>query len=161
MIPHGLREFGELTVQSGDWPIIVTDFPEGHVSDEDLQGMLGHLEELMREAEARRERIFFVTDITRMRQHPPASQRKLTAEWMTRTFGLGRIASAGAAHVTPSALLRGLITAVSWVQPPPQPQVCVATRDEAIAHGIETLKAIGALLPPRLTARQNRASAGK
>jgi hypothetical protein len=161
MIARGLREFGRLTTQSSDWPIIVTTFPEDRVSDQDLQGMLAHLEELMREAEARKERLFFITDITRMRQHPPASQRKLTADWMTRTFGLGRMTSAGAAHVTPSALLRGLITAVAWIQPPPQPQFCVATREEAVELGIEKLQAMGALLPPRLTMRLKRASGQK
>jgi hypothetical protein len=158
MAARGLREFGKLTVQSSDWPIIVTEFPEARVSDEELQGMLTHLEELMREAQARKEYLFIITDGTRIRQHLTASQRKLTADWITRTFGLARLAAAGAAHVAPSALLRGLITAISWFQPPPNPQFCVATREEAIARGIEMLEARGVLLPPRLTMHHKRAS---
>jgi hypothetical protein len=161
MLPRGLREFGRLRVESSDWPIIVTQFPENRVSDEELLGTLDHLEALLRDADSRRERIFFVTDITRMRQHPQAAQRKMTAEWMTRTFALGKVASAGAAHVTPSSLLRGLITAVAWIQPPPQPQCCVATLDDAIARGIERLEAVGMLIPPRVLARQKRAAGGK
>jgi hypothetical protein len=119
--------------------------------------MLHHLEDLMRDAESRRERIFLVTDITQMRQLTPASQRKLTADWMKHTFSLGKVASVGAAHVTPSAILRGIITAVSWVQPPPNPSVCVASVEEAYERGIAALTAAGQLIPPRVLQRARKA----
>jgi hypothetical protein len=153
MIPRGLRTFGGIRTESSDWPIVVTTFPESRVSDADLQGMLNHLAELMRDADSRRERIFLITDITQMRQLTPASQRKLTAEWMKQTFALGKTASVGAAHVTPSALLRGIITAVSWIQPPPNPSVCVATLEEAITRGIAALTAAGQIVPPGVLQR--------
>jgi hypothetical protein len=157
MIARGLRTFGGIRTESSDWPIVVTTFPEGRVADEDLREMLHHLEELMRDAESRRERIFLITDITPMRQLTPASQRKLTADWMKHTFSLGKVASVGAAHVTPSAILRGIITAVSWVQPPPNPSVCVPTLEEAYARGIATLTAAGQLIPPRVLQRARKA----
>jgi hypothetical protein len=157
MIARGLRTFGGIRTESSDWPIVVTTFPEGRVGDEDLREMLHHLEELMRDAESRHERIFLITDITQMRQLTPASQRKLTADWMKRTFSLGKVASVGAAHVTPSAILRGIITAVSWVQPPPNPSVCVASLDEAYVRGIAALTATGQLIPPRVLQRARKA----
>jgi hypothetical protein len=153
MIARGLRTFGGIRTESSDWPIVVTTFPEERVGDEDLRGMLGHLEELMRDAESRRERIFLITDITQMRQLTPASQRKLTADWMKHTFSLGKVASVGAAHVTPSAILRGIITAVAWVQPPPNPSHCVATLEEALSRGIAALSAAGQYVPPYLLER--------
>ncbi len=157
MTSRGLRTFGGIRTESSDWPIVVTTFPEARVADEDLREMLHHLADLMRDAESRRERIFLITDITQMRQLTPASQRKLTADWMKQTFSLGKVASVGAAHVTPSALLRGIITAVAWIQPPPNPQVCVATLEEAFTRGIATLTAAGQLVPPRVIQRARKA----
>jgi hypothetical protein len=52
--------------------------------------------------------------------------------------------------VTPSAILRGLITAVFWFQPPVAPYFAVATRHEAMRKGVEMLRAASAPLPPRL-----------
>jgi hypothetical protein len=56
----------------------------------------------------------------------------------------------GGATVTPSPILRGIITAVYWLQPSPSPTFPVATRHEAMLKGIEMLEAGSVLLSPRL-----------
>jgi hypothetical protein len=152
MLSQPVREFDGIRVETSDWPIIVTEFPEGRVSDAALQGMLGHLEALMHLAEKHHERLYFVTDLTKMRYLTPASQRKLTGEWVERTTPLAKRTSAGAAQVTPSAILRGIITAVFWLHPSPTQSVFVATRNEAILRGLERLEAAGEPLSPRLRA---------
>ena len=104
-----------------------------------------------------------MTDLTLMRETSPANQRKLTAEWMKRTTPLAAASSVGTATVTPSAILRGIITALYWLQPAPNPAFCVATRHEGILKGIEQLEQVNALLSPRLIAYRNKfamASAG-
>jgi len=104
----------------------------------------------MREAMDTHEKIFTITDLTPIVEIPPASQRKLTGEWMKRTAHLTVASVVANAHVTPSALLRGLITAVFWLHPPTTPAVFVATRAEAIAHGLQMLEAAHELAPLRV-----------
>jgi hypothetical protein len=156
MVDTGDRDFGGIRVTRGDWPIILIEFPAKRVDDAAFKAMLANNEALMSEAKSRGEKLFFISDLTLMRELTPASQRKATAQWVERTFDLGRAASVGAAHVTPSAVLRGLFTAVFWVKPPPTPAVFVATRGEAIVRAAQVLEAAGQRLPSRLAVRPSR-----
>jgi hypothetical protein len=150
------REFGEIRVMTLDWPIVVTAFPEKRVPDATLQSVLGHIEWVMVEAVKRREKLFFITDLTAMREITPASQRQFTAEWIKRNADLSRASSVGGATVTPSSILRGIITALYWLQPPPTPAFPAATRHEAMLRGIERLEAERVLLSPRLVAYRDK-----
>jgi hypothetical protein len=58
----------------------------------------------------------------------------------------------GGATVTPSPILRGIITAVYWVQPPTKPMFALATRREAMLKGLEMLEAENLPVPARLRA---------
>jgi hypothetical protein len=161
MATRRVREFEGIRVSGDDWPIVLTEFPEDRVSDAALQAMFRHLEELMGEAEAAREKLFLITDLTRMNHIAPASQRKYASEWIQRTALLARTATVGGAQVTPSSILRGLVTAIFWLKPPPTPAIFVATREEAIVRGIEMLTSANAPLSPRVlelrdTARRRR-----
>ena len=127
------RDFEGLSIATEDWPIILMDFPEHRVSDGSLEGALRHIEDLLIDAKRSHEMTYQITDISRMHELAPASQRKYAREWMKRTLSLQREASLGGANVTPSAILRGLITAVNWFQEPTTPTVFVATRKEALA----------------------------
>jgi hypothetical protein len=146
------REFSEIRVATIDWPIVLVEFPASRVPDTALHSVLGRIEELFHEALLTDEKLFFITDLTRMREITPASQRHYTGEWSKRTLPLAKKAGAGGATVTPSAILRGIITAVYWIQPPPTPAFSVATRHEAMLKGIELLEAQKVHLPPRLLA---------
>jgi hypothetical protein len=146
------REFCEIRVATADWPIVLVEFPENRVPDTALHAVLGRIEELFHEALRTDEKLFFITDLTRMREIAPASQRRYTGEWAKRTLPLAKKAGAGGATVTPSAILRGIITAVYWVQPPPTPAFSVGTRHEAMLKGIELLESQKVSLPPRLIA---------
>ncbi|HEY8086186.1 MAG TPA: hypothetical protein VIF09_00020 [Polyangiaceae bacterium] len=150
MAARKAQDFEGLRVSSEDWPIVLIEFPEDRVNDAALHAMFHHVEELMREAEATREKLFVITDLTRMSHLAPASQRKYSGEWIQRTGMLARTATVGGAQVTPSSILRGLVTAIFWLKPPPTPAIFVATREEAIARGIEMLTAAQAPLSPRV-----------
>jgi hypothetical protein len=91
-----------------------------------------------------------ITDLTVMREITPANQRQFTAEWIKRTASLSRVASVGGATVTPSPILRGIITALYWLQPSPSPTFPVATRHDGMLKGIEMLESGNVLLSPRL-----------
>jgi hypothetical protein len=147
MVEVSIRDFDGIQVDESNWPIIVTVFPAGKLEDATLLGVLRHLEHLMREADTRKEKLFFITDLTRMKEIPNATQRRATGEWIQRTFDLQRAASLGAAQVTPSAILRGIITAVFWFQKTPTPSYFVASRDEAIRKGFDVFAEAGVPLP--------------
>jgi hypothetical protein len=161
MVGRVVREFETMRVDTLDWPIVVTEFPERRVQDATLHAVLGYLEALMVEAEKGREKVFFVTDLTKMREVTPASQRKYTGEWIQRTANLARVTSVGGAQVTPSTVLRGIITAVFWLHPSPTISFTVATRREAILRGIELLEKAGVLLPPRLIGLRDASGGGR
>jgi hypothetical protein len=142
-----IRQFEGIEIDESNWPIIVTVFPAEKIRDATLLAVLAHLERLMRDADTRGDKLFFITDLTRMKDIPNATQRRYTGEWIQRTFDLQRAASLGAAQVTPSAILRGIITAVFWFQKTPTPSFFVANRDEAVSKGISLLEEAGIPLP--------------
>jgi hypothetical protein len=149
VVSRNVREFGGIRVDTTDWPIVLIDFPAKHERSS-LVAMLAHLETLLREGEQEGDRSFVITDLSRIRSIPGADQRRYSAEWMQRTLELQKAATVGAANVAPSAVLRGIVTAVFWIRPPATPTAVVASREEAIARGVETLEAAGVKLPPRL-----------
>ena len=137
--------------------MIVIEFPETRVPDSALHDCLFHLEALLKEAKERSGRTYTVTDLTRMHQFPPESQRKYAAEWMTRTLPLQKAASLGGATVTRVSMLRAFINAVYWIAPPGMPSVFVATRQEAFAKALNAFHAarvpLGAELRATLSKR--------
>jgi hypothetical protein len=150
------QDFGGIRISCADWPIVLIEFPEKRVPDACLHAALEHLESSMRDATKTHELLYTIADITSIRELTPATQRKYTAEWMKRNEPLVKVSSVGGATVTPSSVLRGIITAVYWVQPPIQTMYTVATRQEAMLKGIELLQRQGQLLPPRLIAYRDR-----
>jgi hypothetical protein len=64
----------------------------------------------------------------------------------------GQHATVGGATVTPSSILRGIITAVFWIHPPKRTMYAVATRQEAILKGVQVLRSEGVALPAQLAA---------
>lgn len=150
VVPRSTREFDGIRIETVDWPLVVMEFPEQRVPDAALHALLGHLEAVEREAMKAREKGFFITDLTRMREIAPASQRKYVGEWIARTSPLQKAVGVGGANVTPSPLLRGVITAIFWIKPSPTPTIFVATRNEAIFRGIEMLEAAGVPISERL-----------
>ncbi|HEY2514731.1 MAG TPA: hypothetical protein VGI39_27890 [Polyangiaceae bacterium] len=126
------RDFQGLLLLTNDWPIIVIEFPEARVPDDALRACLSSVEDLLKEARDGNQWTFTVTDLTRMVEFPSAVQRACTSEWLARTLALQKAASLGAATVTRSTLLRGVVNAVQWISPPALPSPFVATREEAM-----------------------------
>jgi hypothetical protein len=152
---NNVRDFGGVRVDTTDWPIVMLDFPARHERDS-LVAMLTHLEQLLRYGRKTGDRSFVITDLSRIRQIPGADQRRYSADWMQRNIELHKTATVGAANVAPSAILRGMVTAVFWLRPPPTPTAVVASREEAIQRGLEALHAAGIRLPARLRDSFNR-----
>jgi hypothetical protein len=148
MIAREVHDYGGIRIVTVDWPVMVMEFTEHRVTDDDLRAALGRFEAIMREAYKSRERFSLVTDLSGLRHLPPPSQRKIAADWVNSTSELQKITNLGGANVTPSAIIRGIITAIYWLARPATPAAFVATRDEAMHQAIRWLDEAGALLPP-------------
>jgi hypothetical protein len=135
------------------------EFPEHHFPDADFEAALGQIEAIMRECRSAGGKCAQVTDLTRMQQIAPASQRKFAGDWAKRNNDLIVAVSVGGATVTPSAILRGLVTAVHWFHRPPTPNAFLATRPRGQAYVIELLEKAKVVLPPRVCALRDRLAA--
>jgi hypothetical protein len=150
MVAAIARDFGGLRIDTTDWPIVLMEFPEHRLSDKDFHEGLLYVEQLWRECERLGLKSYQVIDFSRMSEMAPASQRKYAAEWIKSTETLVRLASVGGACVTPSSILRGIVTAILWLHKPPNPTEFFATRGQAYVHAIEQLERARVLLPARI-----------
>jgi hypothetical protein len=60
------------------------------------------------------------------------TQRKLQADYIVRNKAEIARCNRGTAFALRSPLIRGVLTAVQWMSPPPYPYAVVSTREEAI-----------------------------
>lgn len=146
MVTREVRDFGGIRFDTTRFPVVVTRFPEHPVQDADLAAMLAALEQVLSSGA----RSFQITDLSRIGAMAPASQRKLSGEWTTRTYALQKRASVGGCLVITSALVRGLVTAIHWLKEPPNPVTTVATFEEAWRVAESALERAGLELPARV-----------
>lgn len=153
---HVVRTFGGILVDTLDWPILLVEFPEERFPDADFEAALGCVHQLMVECRSAGGWCAQITDLTRMQQIAPASQRKYAGEWARKNSDLMVAASVGGATVTPSAILRGLVTAVHWIHRPPTPNAFVTTRPEGLRYVTQLLEQARVFLPPRVRELKDR-----
>ncbi|HLK40663.1 MAG TPA: hypothetical protein VKU41_28115 [Polyangiaceae bacterium] len=149
MKERGLRDFDGITIDCTAWPVIVWQSPPERVSDRATADALGWLEELWRSTPAG-SKSFTLTDLSTMREAAPASQRKYAADFMHRNRELQVRASVGGAIVATSALVRGVLTAVFWLERSTLPMRLVATREEGLVYGIDLLSSACPPVPAHL-----------
>jgi hypothetical protein len=117
-----------IEVDESRWPMLIIRWPSGSVTDADVEDFLTrsatHLTRGQRYASLhdgvrasgldgkQRQRMSEYTD----------EHREALSRWMV-----------AAAIVSPSAVVRGVVTAINWLSPPPFPQRQFAMRSEAEA----------------------------
>jgi hypothetical protein len=148
VVARVVRDFGGLRVATIDWPLALIEMPEQRVNDADLEAALVYFEQLMVECQRNHERFARVTDLANVRQPLTASQRRLFGHWLQRGAELQKATSVGEANVTPSPIVRGIITAIYWFQKPLVPTMFFSTRGEATLQAIRWLEDARVSLPP-------------
>ena len=157
MVERGVSEFGGITIDCTQWPVIVWESPAQRVDDHSTEDALGWLEEIWRSTPAG-VKSFTLTDLSAMKEAAPASQRKYAAEFQKRNRELQVRASVGGAIVATSTLVRGVLTAVFWLQKSALEMHVVASREEGLVYGVELLANAGQTVPPQLRHLQGKAS---
>lgn len=125
---------GYLEIDERRHPVVVLTF-HGVFSDATFDDYLDRLTEIARRPGVRA----LVYDI-RASGVVPASQRRKMAEWMKRYQLLTVTGTAGMAFVVESAIVRGILTAILWMQPMACPHTVVADLETGIRWCEETLR---------------------
>jgi hypothetical protein len=108
----------------------------GHLSDADL---IERLAEAKRELIQLRDRGMLMIGVYDLRETPgfTAKQRYIQADWLRSIKPIERQVVIGYAFVTPSVVMRGVITAVNWLAPHGIPQKVHSELDEAVAWAFD------------------------
>jgi hypothetical protein len=115
-----------IQIDESQRPIVVVTF-SGTASDTEFDA---YLDAMSKRVLGRRERTVTILDAT-LSDQTPAGQRKRQAQWLERhADDLARY-SLGTAFVIKSALVRGALTAIFWIQPIQGAHVVVGTLPEA------------------------------
>jgi hypothetical protein len=108
------------------YPLVVVTFV-GLATEAEFDAYLAAMTKMINE---RKQKNVVILDATQSGRSPP-SQRKKQARWIKEHEHLLRAYSFGTAFVITSALVRGVLTAIFWVQPLPNDYTIVATLEEA------------------------------
>jgi hypothetical protein len=118
-----------LHVHFDQWPMLVT-VVSGKLTDADVNVLTQANESALRRGGP----FVSMADVTLMTAVPTALQRKTYATWRKEHFDLLRRHVVAVGFVVGDRpLLRGGLTALSWVAPHPSPEGYFAEREEAIA----------------------------
>ncbi|MBK7773184.1 MAG: hypothetical protein IPI43_03455 [Sandaracinaceae bacterium] len=125
------------------WPLVIFTVREG-MKASDYFAVFARYEA---EVFTRHERYVSITNLSMLDGVPGAQDRKAMAEWMGKHADyVGRWAL-GNSTVIRSAVVRGALTALYWVQKPPTPQTAHGTLWESIEWGLSTLDQAGIARP--------------
>jgi hypothetical protein len=120
------------------WPVVQIEFTDSR-SDEHFIWVLRQFEGLF----ARRERYLFLIDATKATKIPSAGARHTIGKWQNDHKEDSKRWCAGGVILVSSALVRGAVTAMSWVHKPPVQQYFAPTRREGVEWCIKTAEDAG------------------
>ena len=141
------RDVSVPAVDTSRLPIVVVRF-SGPISEPEFDMYLASMTQII----SRSEPTLTILDARRAIRSPP-SQRKKQAEWIKTHADQLRRYSLGTAFVLTSPLVRGVLTAILWLQPLPSDYVVVATMAEAEDWAAGKLRAAGLPAPLPATER--------
>lgn len=104
-----------ISVDSSKLPLLRIRY-DGSFSDDELRDYLGVLDGVLKVAGKK----VAIIDL-RTAAAASANQRRLQAEWIKRNVDRLKTSFRGAAIITDSALMRGIVTAIFWIHPLPFP----------------------------------------
>ena len=117
-----------IQVDTRHWPVVVVSFV-GAYSEDQFDAYLAEMDAVVARS-GRRVLIYDATECGLV----AASQRRKQADWMKAHAYQTRGNTAGIVFVLPSALLRGVLTAIFWIHPLESPHAIVKELEEATEH---------------------------
>ena len=129
-------------------PVIIRQM-RGRMANEAVQAQLDAIAAQLRQADAAGIRIATIVDLSQA-DRADAMQRRMQAKWFEEHEAVLRRVNLGTAFVVRSQLVRGAITAVFWMRPPPHDYTITVSFGDAIDWCIGKLQAHGIRPPERL-----------
>lgn len=136
-------------------PIALMQFV-GQQTDAELVVALAEVAQVLQVESTRAKRLICLTDLT-YASPLNAHQRKLMAKWGRDTAALMTSVSVGVVVITPSPVMRGIATALSWLFTPPVPHAFVSSLDEAASWGVARCDQEHVAVPLELRAKRGAA----
>jgi hypothetical protein len=127
-----------VTWNEAAWPVVQITFGDAK-SDEHFLWVLRQFETLF----ARRDRYLFLIDALKATKIPSAAARHAIGKWQNDHQDESKRWCAGGSILVSSALVRGAVTAMSWVHKPPVKQYFAPARKEGVEWCIKTAEAAG------------------
>jgi len=137
---------GRVTIDLSFMPIFMV-VHEGVLTDREFKDYLRDVERTLYGPDAK---MRVLVQDARTSGQVPAIQRKMQADWLKQHEARLRDLTLGSAFVIDSALVRGLLTAILWLQPLPMPHEVCATIEGALDWADTKLKDRGLAVTPAL-----------
>jgi hypothetical protein len=134
-------------VEDKVWPFVVSVIPP-----EPSVPFFDRYFKKQRELLDRREHWVHVVDCRLVAKLPDATVRHAVAQHSKAIEGLSAQYNIGTATVIKSSAVRGILTAIHWLMPPPHPFACVGTPTEGLDFLRTCLARRNLLSPARMTA---------
>lgn len=131
---------GEIAVSTLRFPLVVVEF-RGAASDVQFRDYLAAVDAASKRAASEGRRIAMVVDTLQATRAVTASQRRMQVDWVKASFERSEHVMAGMAFVIDNALVRGVLTAILWVQSLPCPYTTSGARAEAEQWALERIAA--------------------
>jgi hypothetical protein len=119
------------------WPMPMTTL-DTEIREDELRA---YLDEYVRDVLGRGEIFVSVVDLMGVTHAPSARVSQMVAQWTKDNDEVGSPLALGYAVATSSALVRGGMTAIHWLNPPRVPTKFVASRALAVRWAVERMEA--------------------
>lgn len=144
------RDPNRIDVSFDQWPLVVVSFV-GQPSDQAFAEYLRVLESNLHKTLSRKLKTAILVDTTLGPLPVSTKQRQLQAEWLARLTPTLRTGCAGTGFVVQSPVVRGVMTAVMWMQELPHPYAICATYERAESWCIQRLAEANIDVYPRVS----------
>jgi len=146
-----------IVVDEGHWPVVIATW-FGEPTEALVEKYFAHTVLQYKRAREGRERFVLITD-TYATDRPSPKARKRIADLAAKYRPESKECTLHAITIIESALIRGVVTALSWVQPELAETENVGSFDVAIQRALAALRAAGVAPPAVLPKRQERPAA--
>lgn len=127
---------GHPKILEEDWPVVVVEWPERA----DAEGIKLHFEEMVEMLGRRTGAYAVIVDASKARGLD-ADLRARTARGIEKLTEVSKGRIKAIAYVVPSALMRGIITAIHWLVRAPAPTATFSVRGDGLRWARERLEA--------------------
>jgi hypothetical protein len=122
----------ELAVELDRTRILCSRFA-GETTDREYANWLDNYRRLLITESGQQRRVLHIVDLSHAGRGLNVHQRRIQSDWNKQTAPLLRATMIGLSFVAPSMTMRGVLTAVFWVSPPPVPYAVCVSMEQALA----------------------------